>query len=59
MSDPPRPKYRCPRCEDWGTLVAPGGRGTVPCPEPIHHDATTAPTTGEEKKNRDCHDAEH
>lgn len=58
MSDPPCPKYRCPRCEDWGTLIAPGGRGTVPCPEPIHRDTTTGPSAREETKNRDCHDAE-
>ncbi len=58
MSDPPHSKYRCPRCEDWGTLVAPDGRGTVPCPEPIPNETTLRPTTAEET-DRDRHDAEH
>lgn len=59
MSDPPYPKYRCRRCEDWGSIVAPDGRGTLLCPEPIHHAATTpitSPTTGEESENRDRDD---
>ncbi len=30
----PGARYACPRCEDWGTVVAPGGRGTVTCTEP-------------------------
>lgn len=63
MSDPPHPKYRCARCEDWGTLVAPDGRGTAPCHEPIHCTATTTPITGpsagEETENRAHDDDEH
>lgn len=46
MSDPPYPKFRCRRCEDWGIVVAPDGRGTLPCPEPIHDATTTNPITG-------------
>jgi hypothetical protein len=26
------PRYQCTRCEDWGIVVAPSGRGTVQCP---------------------------
>lgn len=29
----PGARYACPTCEDWGTVVAPGGRGTTACPE--------------------------
>jgi hypothetical protein len=60
MPNSPYPKFRCPRCEDWTTLLAPDGRGTLPCPEPIHHTATTNPITGpkagEESDERDRND---
>lgn len=46
MSDAPYRKFRCARCEDWGSVVAPDGRGTLPCPEPIHRTARTNPITG-------------
>jgi hypothetical protein len=26
------PRYQCDRCEDWRIVVAPDGRGTIPCP---------------------------
>ncbi|HZU57057.1 MAG TPA: hypothetical protein VFA06_14390 [Actinocrinis sp.] len=56
MSDTPYAKFKCATCEDWGSVVAPGGRGTLSCPEPIHRTATTAPITGpsagEETENR-------
>lgn len=26
------PRYLCPSCKDWGTVIAPDGHGTVPCP---------------------------
>lgn len=35
-------KFQCRTCEDWATLVAPGGKGTIPCPEPVHGPARTA-----------------
>lgn len=40
----PGARHACPTCEDWGTVVAPDGRGTVTCPEPGC--ATAARTTG-------------
>ena len=59
MPDSPYPKFQCPRCEDWRTLVAPDGRGTLPCPEPVH-DATTnlitGPNAGEENDEHDRND---
>jgi hypothetical protein len=32
MTDLPLPP--CGDCEGWGTVVAPGGKGTKPCPRP-------------------------
>jgi hypothetical protein len=29
---PITPHCHCQTCQDWGTVVAPDGRGTVPCP---------------------------
>lgn len=63
MSESPHPKYRCRRCEDWGTVVAPDGRGTLPCPEPIHLSTNTNPTAvppaGEEDETGDRDNNEH
>jgi len=38
----PGARYACRSCEDWGTVVAPDGRGTVACPEPGCAAATRA-----------------
>lgn len=40
----PRPRYDCPTCQDWGTVIAPDGKGTQPCPEkcPAAHRIRTA-----------------
>lgn len=63
MSDTPYPKFTCATCEDWGSVVAPDGHGTLPCPEPIHRTATTTPITGpsagEETENHAHDDDEH
>lgn len=26
------PRFNCQTCQDWGSVVAPTGRGTIPCP---------------------------
>jgi hypothetical protein len=26
------PRYECDTCQDWGTVIAPSGKGTLPCP---------------------------
>lgn len=36
-------KFQCRTCEDWGTILAPDGRGTLPCPEPIHRTPPAPP----------------
>lgn len=33
MVPPIPPRYRCGHCQDWRTVIGPGGKGTVPCPE--------------------------
>ncbi|MDH6125947.1 hypothetical protein [Kitasatospora sp. GP82] len=40
----PRPRYDCGTCQDWRTVVAPDGKGTVPCPtcRPAEHRTATA-----------------
>jgi hypothetical protein len=39
------PRYQCTRCEDWGTVVASNGKGTVPCPGIDPRTPCTAPKT--------------
>jgi hypothetical protein len=29
----PKPRHDCDHCGDWGTIVAPDGKGTRPCPQ--------------------------
>jgi hypothetical protein len=39
------PRYQCTRCEDWGTVVAPNGRGTIACPGQDGKPCTAPKTT--------------
>jgi hypothetical protein len=48
------PRYQCTRCEDWGIVVAPDGRGTIPCPgDEIDHTPCTAPKTANHRTPED------
>jgi hypothetical protein len=50
MAPPIPPRYRCGHCQDWGTVVAPDGKGTVPCPECKSSKTTTNPAPAGPKR---------
>lgn len=46
----PVPQPECANCNDWGTKVRRDGKGTEPCPEPVHQPASTTDTRKGGKK---------
>jgi len=46
------PTPECAICEDWGIMVRPDGRGTEPCPNPIHRRNAVGATAGDGSSGR-------